>query len=179
MINPKHPLYCRGMGSRSQQAQMTTENTCLFLGVFFTKPCQIFTEFSKGITPNNHNILREWGQRSANSDDLEDHLSDAWLLTFANRSSQILSLMKPRGPLYFSGISLKVKVTSGSHDLVKHLSASWLNFLTKLCQIFTDSSQRRYQITITYLRVWSQRSRSAQTQMTLKSACLQFDSQQF
>ena len=54
---------------------------------------------------------------AANSDDLEEHLSATELLTFAIRSSQGLSLVDPRGPLYFGGMRLKVKVTVGSYGL--------------------------------------------------------------
>ena len=68
---------------------------------------------------------------TANSDDLEEHLFAACLLTFGIRSSEGLSLLDSKGPQNFGDMWLKVKVTAGSNDLGKHLLASWLNFLTK------------------------------------------------
>ena len=71
MINPKHPLHCGDMASRSQQAEMTLETFNHFVPNL-VKSLQI----SLGEKPkNDHNILRAKVKVTANSDDLEKHLS--------------------------------------------------------------------------------------------------------
>ena len=95
MVNPKHPLHCRGMGSRSQQAQMTTENTCLLLNCF-TQTLSNLPSFFLRNNPNNHNILREGGQRSRSQQTqmkLKSTCLLLSLLTFPIRSSLDLSFV--------------------------------------------------------------------------------------
>ena len=63
MVNPKQPLHCRGMGSRSQQAQITWENTCLLLNFFINQNLVNIYRFLLEKNPNNHIFLRVSGQR--------------------------------------------------------------------------------------------------------------------